>query len=118
MMKISKPIKPKELVAMVAERATINLGAKRIPLNLTKAVLDAFFAVCEDEFLNSDNAVIPFGRLGKLIGHIKPSSYGRNPKTKERIWIPPTKQVKFRMTPSFKKALNPGRETIPRPSPK
>ncbi len=100
-----------ELVRRVAEQAEVVFGG-RVPLNITKAVLEGFFMVCDEELRKSDG-MIPVGKLGKLVVHSRPPRWARNPFTGERMWVGSRKTVKFKVGNAFYRSLNPKEEAPP-----
>ncbi|MBE6449690.1 MAG: HU family DNA-binding protein [Alphaproteobacteria bacterium] len=86
-----------ELVTAVAKKSNASKAA-------VADVLDAFFGVSTDELKKGGD--IRLVGWGTFSVSKRAATEGRNPRTKEKIQIPASYQVKFRAGKALKEAVN------------
>lgn len=70
----------------------------------TKQVLDGALDVLKQQLLSGDEVVL--NKVGKFSLKVRSARVGINLKTKEKVNIPETKVVAFKMSKEFKEQLN------------
>ena len=75
----------------------------------TENTVEAFLQVIKEALQREEE--IQFIGFGKFIVVQRQATKGRNPRTREEIHIPPSKQAKFRPGKMLKEALNPAPPT-------
>lgn len=90
----------------MTKRDFVRAYAKRTGLKRKEAeeAVEAFVETLVDTFLSGED--IRFQGLGKFTVYEKAARNGFNPNTMERIVIPPSIAVKFKMADSLKDLLN------------
>ena len=90
-------MKCSDLVKQVAAKAGVTQS-------VAKASLDAALQVIKDTVKSDDEVVL--NGVGKFVRKVRPARTGINPATKEKVEIPETVVVAFKVSKEFRNYLN------------
>ena len=90
-------MKYSDLVRQTAAKAGVTQS-------VAKASLDAALQVVKDTVKSDDEVVL--NGVGKFVRKVRPARTGINPATKEKVEIPETVVVSFRVSKEFRNYLN------------
>lgn len=83
------------------KRVAIEAGVSQ---RVAKASLDASLQVIKDTVKANDEVVL--NGVGKFVRKVRPARTGINPATKEKVEIPETASVSFKVSKEFRDHLN------------